>query len=270
MKHILIKIIENSKFIRKLYLHLFNDVVIDKSCLFPGYYFRNNTYMIEKGSCSIFYGMNTKIHGVKIICHGVGNKIFLEDFLEFTDYGKNNTIYIDGNNNEIYIGTNSVLSYCSFFIKGNSNRVEISSNCSCMMVDFHMEQNNNCINIGNCTTMHGRKDNHVIFELDEGKAIVLDEDCMISNGTTFRNSDSHSLLDLKGNRLNNAKDVYIRKHCWIDLRSLILKGTVIPKNTIIGVGSLCNKTYIEENTVITGNPAKVVKTNVIWDRKLML
>ena len=80
MKHILIKIIENSKFIRKLYLRLFNDGVIDKSYLFPGYYFRNNTYMIEKGSCSIFYGTNTKIHGVKIICNGVGNKIFLGDF----------------------------------------------------------------------------------------------------------------------------------------------------------------------------------------------
>ena len=138
------------------------------------------------------------------------------------------------------------------------------------MVDFHMEQNNNYINIGNCTTMHGRKYNHVIFELDEGKAIVLDEDCMVSNGTIFRNSDSHSLLDLKGNRLNNAKDIYIGKHCWIGLRSLILKGTVIPKNTTIGAGSLCNKTYIEENTVIAGNPAKVVKTNVTWDRKLML
>lgn len=45
----------------------------------------------------------------------------------------------------------------------------------------------------------------------------------------------------------------------------ILKGTIIPSNTIVGAGALLTKSYEEENTIIAGAPAQIVKRNVFWD-----
>ncbi len=45
-----------------------------------------------------------------------------------------------------------------------------------------------------------------------------------------------------------------------------LKGSNIPNNTIIGTGSLLSKKFVDENTIIAGIPAKVVKRGVGWDR----
>lgn len=251
-----------------IYLSIFNKGVINEAYLFPGYYFRNNEYLIDKDSCIVSYGSNCQINGIKIICKGIGNKIVFGNSLLLTDTN-NTTIRIQGNNNKIIIGNKCTITNSSFFIRGNENKINISSKCSCMMTDFHIEQNCNTLEIGKFTTMHGRNGNHILFELDEGKSIIVDEDCMISNGIVFRNSDSHSILNINGNRINSAQDIHIGNHCWIGLKSIILKGTKIPDNTIIGAGSLCNKKFEENNTIIAGVPAKIVKSNVNWDRKFV-
>jgi len=45
---------------------------------------------------------------------------------------------------------------------------------------------------------------------------------------------------------------------------LIPKGTKIRNNCVVGANSLLNKKYDYENVVIAGNPAKVVKENIVW------
>jgi acetyltransferase-like isoleucine patch superfamily enzyme len=69
---------------------------------------------------------------------------------------------------------------------------------------------------------------------------------------------------MSGNRINQAADVEVGNHVWIGYRVLINKGVVIPENTIIGTGAVVTKSFTEENTVIAGVPAKVVKRNVNW------
>lgn len=44
----------------------------------------------------------------------------------------------------------------------------------------------------------------------------------------------------------------------------LLKGTEIPKNSIVGTGALVTKKFTNPNVLIVGSPAKVVKENVEW------
>ena len=50
------------------------------------------------------------------------------------------------------------------------------------------------------------------------------------------------------------------------LNCLILKKACISNNTVIGVKSLV-KRFTEENVIVEGDPVKIVKKNVNWDRK---
>ena len=54
---------------------------------------------------------------------------------------------------------------------------------------------------------------------------------------------------------------------WIGARTMVLKGAQIPSNSIVGACALVNKEFTEENTVLAGIPAKIIKRNVNWDRR---
>ena len=55
-----------------------------------------------------------------------------------------------------------------------------------------------------------------------------------------------------------TKPITIGKNCFIGCNSIILKGTVLGDGCVVGAGAVvCGK--FEPNTVIAGNPAKVIK-----------
>jgi acetyltransferase-like isoleucine patch superfamily enzyme len=92
---------------------------------------------------------------------------------------------------------------------------------------------------------------------------------MFAHNIFIRATDGHIITDkATGEILNKPKHpVVIGKNCWIGQNCLIAKNAVIPDNTIVGMGSVVTKLFKEEYTVIAGNPAKIIKTNVCWDRR---
>lgn len=62
---------------------------------------------------------------------------------------------------------------------------------------------------------------------------------------------------------NMTKPVVIEDHVWIGAGSTILKGVTLGAGSIIGAGSVVTKDVLS-NTVVAGNPAKVIKTGVKW------
>lgn len=55
-----------------------------------------------------------------------------------------------------------------------------------------------------------------------------------------------------------VKDVRIKRNTWIGAGSIILPGVTIGENAIVGAGSVVTHD-VEPNTVVAGNPARVIK-----------
>jgi acetyltransferase-like isoleucine patch superfamily enzyme len=55
-----------------------------------------------------------------------------------------------------------------------------------------------------------------------------------------------------------AKEIRIGKNCFIGCNSIILKGTVLGDNCVVGAGAVVSGQF-EDNCVIAGNPAVVVR-----------
>lgn len=60
--------------------------------------------------------------------------------------------------------------------------------------------------------------------------------------------------------------VNIGNHVWLCQNTSILKYVNIPSNTVVAYGSVVTKSLTDENVIIAGNPAKIVKKNVNWSR----
>lgn len=175
----------------------------------------------------------------------------------------NSKLILLGNNNLISIGADCCISNYKFFIKGNNNRIIILDNCNLKGGELWIEDDNNLIQIGEGTTI----ETNVHFAATEGYSIIIGKDCMFSHEVVIRTGDSHSILNMEGNRINKSKDIIIGNHCWFGHRSIILKGASIPSNSIIGTSALVNKTFEAENSIITGIPAHVIKNDVKWLRE---
>lgn len=63
----------------------------------------------------------------------------------------------------------------------------------------------------------------------------------------------------KGKLPHFVKDIRIGSNCFIGARSIILPGTTIGDNVIIGAGTLV-KGNIPDGVVVAGNPCKIIKT----------
>lgn len=70
-------------------------------------------------------------------------------------------------------------------------------------------------------------------------------------------SANHDFSDL--NRVVDAKPIVIGSRVWIGANSVILPGVEIGNGCVIGAGSVVTKSFKEDNLVIAGNPAEIVR-----------
>lgn len=96
------------------------------------------------------------------------------------------------------------------------------------------------------------------------RRIIFGNDCLISNNVEIHTTDYHKIYDMDRNRINGDKDNIIGNNVWIGLGVTILKGLIIPDGTIIGAKTLVAGIISKKNTIIVGNPARVIKENVSW------
>ena len=74
---------------------------------------------------------------------------------------------------------------------------------------------------------------------------------IITTNHNFKNLDKHE----------HPKNVIIGDKCWIGMNSIILPGVELANNTIVGAGSVVTKSFKTPNSIIAGNPAKIIKIN---------
>ena len=90
--------------------------------------------------------------------------------------------------------------------------------------------------------------------------IEIGFDVAISENVTIWDSDVHELV--RDNYIKTSP-IIIGNHVWIGTNCIILKGVTIGDGCVIAAGSTVNKD-IPANSLIAGNPAKVIKSNINW------
>ena len=166
--------------------------------------------------------------------------------------------------NQIVLGKNIVFRYCKFEIHGTGNYISIKDNCKLSGLRIYMNSGKNRLVIGKNTIVNASKEQRTLFNPCEGGEIVIGDNCLFSNNIEIHTTDYHKIY-INEKRENVPQNINIGSHCWIGLQCLILKGTILADDSIVGAKSLLNKKYNESNSVIVGNPARIVKTNITWD-----
>ena len=105
----------------------------------------------------------------------------------------------------------------------------------------------NMITIGDGTTITAR-------------VTILVHDYAIQHGLTAINKDFFD------HTVQHIQAVEIGENCFIGNNAIILPGTIIGNNCIIGAGSVV-RGRIPDNSVVCGNPAKIIANTKEWASK---
>ena len=111
-------------------------------------------------------------------------------------------INIVGNDNIIELDKRVYLDHVSIHINGNCNQICLSKKVLIKDGEFYIEDNENSIIIGEDSALCGK----VQLSCIEGTKIKIGKDCLFSSEIILRTGDSHSVVDMEGNRLNQSND----------------------------------------------------------------
>ncbi|WP_380052476.1 acyltransferase [Falsihalocynthiibacter sp. SS001] len=93
---------------------------------------------------------------------------------------------------------------------------------------------------------------------------------MLSSAISIRTSDGHGIYDKdSGDLLNAPKPIVLGKHIWLGQGVIVGKGTTIGDDCILGAKSYATGQDIPPNTLSAGTPARVLRENVTWGRRMV-
>lgn len=149
-----------------------------------------------------------------------------------------------------------------------------------------------CIEVGGGTTFSSRFSSNMlglyqrcIVVARYGGKVEIGKNCGISGSTIYAwdsikigdhtliganckivDNDFHPIdLECRHKGLNEEytrrAPIEIGKDCFIGMNSIILKGTKLGNNVIVGAGSVVHGSF-PDNCIIAGNPAKILRTVV--------
>ena len=101
----------------------------------------------------------------------------------------------------------------------------------------------------------------------EGAVVRIGDDCMFAIHIDVRADHGHPIFDRRtGDRVNPSRKVVIGDHVWLGPYVKVFPGAHVMEGSVIGSGSLVSG-RIPANSVAVGTPARVVRRNIIWDKR---
>ncbi|MDO5638279.1 MAG: acyltransferase [Neisseria sp.] len=182
-------------------------------------------------------------------------------------------ININGQNNRVKIYSPPILlGSLTITINANNCMVEVGQNIICRKNTFislltsggGRPSGDLTCKIGDDVTFNGNT-NIILAEKDN--SISVGKGSLFANNVTLSTTDSHAIFCTESEeRINPAQDIFIGNHVWLCENVTVLKGSYIPNNCVCGIGSIINQQFSEENTILAGIPAKIVRRNIRWEQ----
>lgn len=204
--------------------------------------YKSKANIFINGENNEFDLMQIHSNNVNLRIVGSGNKVIIGKNCKLN----NVSINIFGNFNTILIGSNTIIYSFTNIIVGDSASNEVD-NCFVKIGEY--------VGIGSST----------LLLMEPSSKLFIGDNCAISSEIDIYVSDTHSLISSDGELLNYGTECRIGNHVWIGKSCKIGKNACIPNNTVVGWNSTVMGKFKEENTVIAGNPTKVIKRGVNWN-----
>ena len=163
--------------------------------------------------------------------------------------------------NQVIFDEHVVLKNCIIRFEGTNHTLHFGKGIKLENVSFFFEKDNSSIDIGDGTWIGPHCE---LFAFDNskisiGKGSIFAKQCMI------RTSDSHIIQDSEGNVINQSSDISIGSHVWLGQNTYILKGSSVLDGCVVGARSTITvSTKAEQNSILVGQPAKIIKNNIRW------
>lgn len=170
----------------------------------------------------------------------------------------NCTFKLSGKNNQF--SCQSLLKHSDILIEGDNNKIIIETNGEIRNIKLWIKGNDNGIHIGNEVIFNGGR---IVCAGTENK-VHIGNDCMFAERIEIWASDTHPIYK-EGRIINPSQSIYIGEHVWVGTNATILKGSRLHDGCIIGMGSIV-KGEVPAKTICAGNPAKVIRDNITWDK----
>ena len=95
--------------------------------------------------------------------------------------------------------------------------------------------------------------------------IVFGDNVLISWDVLLMDTDWHKVYNDRKELLNGDKPIIVGDNVWIGCRSTILKGSIIPSNSVIAACSIISGVLNEEHCIYSTN-RKILRDNVFCER----
>ena len=106
--------------------------------------------------------------------------------------------------------------------------------------------------------------------------MTIGENVLIGHESTLMDYDGHQIYSCKDDPLGerarqaqilggNASQITIENNVWIGFKVTILKGVTVGSGSIIAANA-CVTADVPRNSIVAGNPARVVKKDIAWLR----
>lgn len=97
-----------------------------------------------------------------------------------------------------------------------------------------------------------------IASITIGKNFLLGGNCKIIDNDFHPINPEARRIGKSGDEQINKAPIIIGDDCFIGMNSIILKGTILGNNVVVGAGSVVHGTF-PDNCLIAGNPAKIIR-----------
>lgn len=179
------------------------------------------------------------------------------------------TGYIKGSHNVVVIKGTKLKSEIELKISGDYNTVYVGAESAARKPAFrignHVPSHNVTLEIADGFSSESGCQ---FFLYNSGNKLIIGRDCMFSNSIIVRCGESpHLLFDKETGRYLDISDgVFVGDHVWVGERAYITKNATIPAECVVAACSVVTKRFEEESCVLAGNPARIARRGVRWDR----